>query len=389
MNKTPLIESPPLHFSNESLAFLAKIQNKCSHHPDMTPFLATAYSLVTIMGLLGNILLIYVISRQREKGNVTHILIANLAFSDVLVCAFCLPITAVYTVMDYWVFGLGLCKVTNFLQCASVTVSVLILVLIALERHQLILHPTGWTPSAPQAYAAVLIVWAMASLLALPLASSMVLIDTLHKNISKVIGFLADKSACVESWSSNEQLVAYTISLQLLQYIVPLCFILGCYLRISVHLQRRGAMFGRSEKHMKRVNLMFVIMVGAFAVCWLPFHIFNIIIDWHHQLIPVCYHNLIFSMCHLLAMISTCVNPVIYGLLNSNVKREVKVLVQSCTGRKQTAVGAVVQKMEQYPLSVKQSASLPGGPSSYFHEDLCLGQTVFTAEAAWTEDITK
>ncbi|OCT56474.1 neuropeptide Y receptor type 4-2 [Xenopus laevis] len=375
MNKTL---TTVMHLQNESFVFLTSNQ-KCRQHPDMTPFLGTAYSLVTILGLLGNISLIYVICRQKERGNVTHILIANLAFSDVLVCAFCLPFTAVYTVMDYWVFGLGLCKITNFLQCASVTVSVLILVLIAFERYQLILHPTGWKPSVLQAYAAVLLVWIIASLLAFPLASSMVLTDTQNKNISKVIGFLADKSVCVESWSSNQQLVAYTISLQLLQYIVPLCFILGCYLRISVHLKHRGAMFGRSDNHMRRVNLMFVTMVGAFAVCWLPFHIFNIIVDWQHQLIPVCYHNLIFSLCHLLAMISTCVNPVIYGLLNSNVKREVKALVQNCTGRKPDT-RAAVEELEKYPLSVKQNVTLPGSPSIYLEEGTFLGHTVSTEE---------
>ncbi|XP_075436758.1 neuropeptide Y receptor type 4-2-like [Ascaphus truei] len=359
MNESLLSETPPdpLFFQNASLAFLAGFQNKCRHSPDLTPFLGTSYSLVTMLGLLGNLSLIYVIFRHREKGNVTHVLIANLAFSDMLVCAFCLPFSVVYTVMDYWVFGLGLCKVTNFVQCASVTVSVLVLVLIAFERHQLILHPTGWKPNVPQAYAAVLLAWGLASLLALPLVSSMVLTDAPHKNISKVLGFFADKSACVESWPSAQQRAAYTISLLLLQYCVPLCFIVGCYLHIYVHLRRRGALFGRKDVHMKRVNLMLASMVGAFAVCWLPLNVFNSIVDWDHQLISVCYHNLIFSLCHLLAMTSTCVNPVIYGLLNSNVKREVKALLRSCAGRREAET---LDVPERRPLSSMQSASWRG-----------------------------
>ncbi|CAI9608987.1 unnamed protein product [Staurois parvus] len=277
----------------------------------------------------------YVLFRRKEKGNVTNILIANLAFSDILVGIFCLPFTAVYTIMDYWMFGRCLCKTTNFVMCASVTVSIMILALIALERHQLILHPTGWKPSVIQAYIAILLVWGVASLLAVPLVNAVDLTDGIHKNISNVLDSLADKSVCLEKWTSVQERRAYTVTILLLQYVVPLCFIICCYLRISVYLRRREGLLGRSYSHMRRINIMLGSMLGAFAICNLPLHIFNIIVEWNHQLISVCYHNLIFSLCHLLAMISTCINPVIYGLLNSNVKQEVKLLVERCVGRTQ------------------------------------------------------
>ncbi|KAG8547465.1 hypothetical protein GDO81_028327 [Engystomops pustulosus] len=338
--------------------------NNCRNVPDVTPFLGTSYSLLILFCLLGNSSLICVICRRKEKGNVTHILIANLAFSDILVGIFCLPFSVVYTIMDYWVFGRCLCKITNFIGCASVSVSVMILVLIALERHQLILHPTGWKPNAPQAYTAVLLVWGLASLLALPLVYAVDL---------KVLDFLADKSVCVENWTSGQQRRAYTVTLLLLQYVIPLCFIFCCYLRISVHLRRREGLFGRSYNHMRRVNLMLASMLGAFAVCYLPLQIFNIIVEWNHQLVSVCYHNLIFSMCHLLGMISTCINPIIYGLLNSNVKQEVKILVRRCKGQRQKAPDTL-DEFEKHPLSIKHFSAetiLPGSPCTEPEQGTC------------------
>ncbi|XP_063290218.1 neuropeptide Y receptor type 4-2-like [Pelobates fuscus] len=372
MNESSLPEKPAvaLYYRNASQTFLMAFQNECNHIPDITPFLGASYSLATVLGLLGNVSLIYVIFHQRKKANVTQILIANLALSDMLVCAFCLPITAVYTMMDYWVFGLGLCKITNFVQCASVTVSALLLVLIAFERHQLILHPTGWKPTIYQAYTAVLLVWILASLLTVPFVSSFVLDTVLHKNTSQVLDYLRDKPLCMEKWTSPQQRLVYTIALQLLQYIVPLSFILGCYVRISVQLRRRGALFKKNDHHMKRINLMLASMVGAFALCWLPLHIFNNIVDWHHELISVCYHNLIFALCHLLAMMSTCVNPVIYGVLNSNVNQELKVLFQKCTGRQRKRVEAL-DELEKHPLSIMQSAALPGSPSGSHNKTGC------------------
>ncbi|XP_072280577.1 neuropeptide Y receptor type 4-2-like [Pyxicephalus adspersus] len=354
-----------------STAFLFQnLMNQCRHVPDITPFLGTSYSLVMVLGLLGNSSLIYVLCRRKEKGNVTNILIANLAFSDILVGIFCLPFSVLYTMMDYWMFGQCLCKITNFVMCASVTVSVMILVLIALERHQLILHPTGWKPSVLQAYIAVLLVWGIASLLAVPLVNAVELTDGIHKNISNIISSFADKSACRENWTSFQERRAYSVTILLIQYIVPLCFIICCYLRISVHLHRRESLLGRSYSHMRRINIMLWSMLGAFAICNLPLHIFNIIVEWDHQLISVCYHNLIFSLCHLLAMISTCINPVIYGLLNSNVKQEIKLLIERCAGRTQRRPKSK-EEPEKHPLSVKEGSVLPGFPSSNQRQDIC------------------
>lgn len=350
--------------------FQKLMMNKCQHVPDITPFLGTSYSLVIVLGLLGNSALIYVLFRRKEKGNVTNILIANLAFSDILVGIFCLPFTVVYTIMDYWMFGRCLCKITNFVMCASVTVSVMILALIALERHQLILHPTGWKPSVLQAYIAILIVWVMASLLAVPLINAVDLTDGIHKNISNVFDSLADKPVCLEKWTSVQERRAYTVTILLLQYVVPLCFILCCYFRISVYLRHREGLLGRSYSHMRRINIMLGSMLGAFAICYLPLQIFNIIVEWDHQLISVCYHNLIFSLCHLLAMISTCINPVIYGLLNSNVKQEVKLLVERCAGRTQRRP-KTQEEPEKHPLAIKSGSTLPGSPSSDHGQEMC------------------
>ncbi|XP_063819461.1 neuropeptide Y receptor type 4-2-like [Pseudophryne corroboree] len=356
--------------SSAALLFENSMKNQCWHSPDITPFLVTSYSLLIFLCLLGNSSLIYVICRRKEKGNVTHILIANLAFSDILVGIFCLPFSVVYTIMDYWIFGRWLCKITNFVQCASLTVSIMILVLIALERHQLILHHTGWKPSVPQAYTAVLLVWSLACLLALPLVYSADLNNSAYKNMSVAMDPLADKSLCVEYWVSVEQRRAYTVTLLLLQYVVPLGFIVACYCRISVHLRHREGLFGRSYSHMRKVNLMLASMVGAFAVCYLPLQIFNIMVEWDHSLINVCYHDLIFSLCHLLAMISTCINPVIYGLLNNNVKRELKLWVQRCTGQKKNSP-EVLEEPEKKPLSVMHGPVLPGSPSSDTGQDIC------------------
>ncbi|XP_037660603.1 neuropeptide Y receptor type 4-2-like [Choloepus didactylus] len=307
----------------------------CQDSVDPMVFIVVSYSIETIVGILGNLCLIYVIMRQKEKANVTNLLIANLAFSDFLMCLICQPLTAVYTIMDYWVFGEALCKMSAFIQCMSVMVSILSLVLVALERHQLIINPTGWKPSVSQAYLSIVVIWLLAGFLSLPFLANSILENVFHRNHSKALEFLADKVVCTEAWPLDHHRTVYTTFLFLFQYCVPLAFILICYVRIYQRLRKRRRVFckgtsGSRAGQTKCLNRVLVAMVATFAMLWLPLHVFNSLEDWYPEAIPICHGNLIFLVCHLLAMASACVNPFIYGFLNTNFKKEVKALVLSC-----------------------------------------------------------
>lgn len=323
---------------NQSNSSLFLLDVPCWQSSAMTLTLVLCYCLVLILGLLGNILLICIIMHQRDPPNVTSILIANLSVSDILVSVFCLPFTVVYTLMDHWIFGGLLCRLMPFVQCVSVTVSVLSLVLIALERHQLILHPSGWKPSVPQAYIAVLIVWLLACVTSLPFLAFHMLSSEPY---SLLPAPLSQLQACLEVWPSQQHKLVYTTSLLLFQYCFPVLLMLLCYLRIFLRLRRRQRMLERQcsrnredehrrMMHSKRINVMLATLVVAFAVCWLPLNAFNVVADWHQEALPVCYHNLLFSLCHLLAMSSTCINPIIYGFLNSNFRKDVSSVVLHC-----------------------------------------------------------
>ncbi|KAJ7988420.1 hypothetical protein DPEC_G00323360 [Dallia pectoralis] len=318
-------------------------------------FLIVAYSAVTAVGLLGNVGLVFIIGRQKELRNVTNILIANLSCSDILMCVVCLPVTIIYTLMDQWVLGEAMCKVTPFVECVSVTVSVFSLVLIALERHQLILHPTGWSPAASHSYLAVGLTWFVACFISLPFLSYNVLTDDHFQNITMPANPFRDHTICMEKWPSNQHRLAYTTSLLLFQYCLPLLLVLLCYLRIFLRLRRRRDVVERSRKARgaHRINAMLAVIVVVFALCWLPLTVFNTIFDWHSQALPVCQHDVLFSACHLTAMASTCVNPVVYGFLNSNFQRELKTQLQRC----HCGLGAP-ESYESFPLSTVGSEGI-------------------------------
>ncbi|XP_048189817.1 neuropeptide Y receptor type 6-like [Perognathus longimembris pacificus] len=296
-----------------------------------------AYAAVLILGLLGNLsLIIIIVKKQREAQSVTNILIANLSLSDILVCVMCIPLTVTYTLMDHWVFGELMCKLTSYVQSVSISVSIFSLVLIAVERHQLIVKPRGWKPGVPHAYWGVTFVWFLSFLLSVPLFLAYHLTEEPFLNLSLPADLYGHRVACVETWPSRTNQLLFSTSLFLLQYFVPLGFILVCYLKIVLYLRRRNRKAGRRKEkesrfsESKRVNTTLVAIVAAFGACWLPLNVFNIIFDWHHEVLMSCHHDLVFITCHFVAMVSTCINPLFYGFLNRNFQKDLMVLLHYC-----------------------------------------------------------
>ena len=154
------------------------------------------YSIVVVVGLVGNCLLVLVIARVRRLHNVTNFLIGNLALSDVLMCTACVPLTLAYAFEPRgWVFGGGLCHLVFFLQPVTVYVSVFTLTTIAVDRYVVLVHPLRRRISLRFSAYAVLAIWALSAVLALPAA-----LHTYHVELKPHRVRL-----CEEFWGSQER----------------------------------------------------------------------------------------------------------------------------------------------------------------------------------------
>ncbi|KPP71806.1 G-protein coupled receptor 54-like [Scleropages formosus] len=86
------------------------------------PFLTDAwlvplfFSLIMLVGLVGNSLVIYVVSKHRQMRTATNFYIANLAATDILFLVCCVPFTATLYPLPSWIFGDFMCKFVAFLQ---------------------------------------------------------------------------------------------------------------------------------------------------------------------------------------------------------------------------------------------------------------------------------
>ncbi|XP_061473194.1 neuropeptide Y receptor type 6-like [Rhineura floridana] len=297
--------------------------------------LIAAYVIVMLVGLLGNLCLIIIIKKQKESQSVTNILIANLSLSDIFICVMCIPFTVAYTLMDYWVFGEAMCKISAFVQSVSVTVSTFSLVLIAVERYQLIVNPRGCKPSISHAFWGIIFIWAFSLIISTPFFIFHQVTDEPFRNLSSHSDIYKNKVVCIEVWPSIEERRGFTTTMLVFQYFFPLGFIFICYVKIFVCLQKRHAKVDKIRENeirlneSKRINIMLISIVVTFGACWLPLNIFNMVFDWNHEALINCHHNVVFTLCHLVAMISICINPVFYGFLNKNFQKDLVVLLHN------------------------------------------------------------
>ncbi|XP_015200024.1 neuropeptide Y receptor type 2 [Lepisosteus oculatus] len=278
--------------------------------------LILAYSTIILLGVIGNSLVIYVVYKFKTMRTVTNFFISNLAVADLLVNTLCLPFTLIYTLLGEWKFGQILCFLLPYAQGLAVHVSTVTLNVIALDRHRCIVYHLETRMSKEMAFVVIGVTWIISAILASPLAIFREY-GTFH--------FSPDESiqVCTEKWpGSHRDGTVYSISMLLLQYVLPLSIILFAYIRIWSKLKNHVSPGGGNDRHHRRrkTTKMLVAVVVVFAVSWLPFHAFQLAIDIDNSVLDMKDFKLLYTLFHIIAMCSTFANPILYGWMNMNYR---------------------------------------------------------------------
>jgi len=100
----------------------------------------TIFFIVAIVGILANLLVIYIIVILREyKKTVTNLYVVQMAVADFLFLLV-LPFQAYYMLVGKWVFGEPWCKMMNCIQMLNYYASILFLMVMSIDRYLAINH---------------------------------------------------------------------------------------------------------------------------------------------------------------------------------------------------------------------------------------------------------
>ncbi|XP_035670853.1 neuropeptide FF receptor 2-like [Branchiostoma floridae] len=287
------------------------------------------YLSVFVVCIIGNILVIYVVMKIPRMRTVTNYFILNLATSDLLVAIFCIPFTLVDNIIKGWPFGGFMCRLSPAAAIISVAASVFTLVAIALDRYYAVLYPTVSKFTVKSTIWTIRLIWFLAIIIGIPVMIVMGPLDGGDR--------FSGTQMCVEHWPTDDYRKAFTVSLLLVCFLLPLSIIGYLYVRIGYRIwfsmtpgQTKAAHDARASvtKRKTKVVKMLLVVVVLFTVTWLPLHIVMMLGDFGN-LSRKQQHDLwiyVFPVAHWLSYIHSAMDPLIYGYYNRAVRTEFKTM---------------------------------------------------------------
>ena len=103
--------------------------------------IAAASVVVSFITVLGNLLVLYAFCAERRLRTYTNYYIVGLSFSDLVAGAFTMPMYSIYWVLGYWPFGAALCDIYLYLNHAFIHITVLGILVLAIDRYQAVSQP--------------------------------------------------------------------------------------------------------------------------------------------------------------------------------------------------------------------------------------------------------
>ncbi|KAL2092139.1 hypothetical protein ACEWY4_011937 [Coilia grayii] len=298
-------------------------------------------SVIFVLGVVGNGIVIWIAGlKMKRTVNTTWYL--SLAVSDFLVCAIH-PFNIAHLVMQDWVFGLFLCKLTSFMMFVNMFSSIFLLVFISVDRCIAVAFPV-WAQNhrtVRTASMVVVLAWFFSVILSVP--------SLIFRDVRTHMG----KTLCFNNYMSDPHShTAIAYSRFVFGFIVPFAIIIVCYSVIGLRLM--SSSIRRSPKPLKVMTALIV----TFFVCWLPYHVFILLelnLSIHRRHLE---HGLQYGT--VLALANSCLNPVLYVFMGNDFRKKFR---SSLLSKMENAMGEDGRVSRSSYLS--RSTSMDGRASTH------------------------
>ena len=156
--------------SDSNITFVEKCKEVLSEKPFPSAFRIFAIIVLVSMivtAVFGNAVVCYIVYQKPAMRSSINLLLANLAFVDVLIALLCMTASLITVAAQEWLLGSVLCKVNGFCFSFLVTESTYILLAISWDRY-LIIVCREETLTPYKAKVVISLTWVISFILALP-----------------------------------------------------------------------------------------------------------------------------------------------------------------------------------------------------------------------------
>lgn len=307
------------HYDLEKIAESMREELKGYKEP-LTIALIVLYSIVFFVGLLGNIFVIITVFHYKHMRTLTNVFLVNLAISDLLVVLFCIPITLGTSVYKDYVYGIGMCKLTSFLQGSAISVSSLSLLTISINRFIAIHRPLRARIifSKRRVYFVIVAIWCMSFSVFVPL---LVVNEIQNTGIPSFF----NRRICSEKWDQPNGKKSYDIMVFICIFLIPMLVMVFSYTKISLVLWRTQdkaiTQTRRVILQRRRTVKLLICVVVIFCVCWLPYNITNIWLEFEVSQAGLVVSTQVYPLLQLLGISNSAINPICYCMMSSGFQK--------------------------------------------------------------------
>lgn len=223
-------------------------------------------SLAFLLGFPGNLFVVWSVLCRVKKRSVTCLLVLNLAVADAFVLLSA-PLFLRYLAGGRgWEFGTAACKLVHYLSNVNMYVSIYLICLMSMDRWLAVTRPfVSQRMRTKRSLLALLLgVWVLAFILSLPM-------PFYRSNVKKPVGNNVTLRFCVLNHPGMGHKVFQYLFETIMGCLLPFSLINTCYSCVICRLQ--SAKFQRRGQGSRLI----LMIICAFAVFWLPYHIVNII----------------------------------------------------------------------------------------------------------------
>ncbi|KAI7802652.1 putative P2Y purinoceptor 2-like, partial [Triplophysa rosa] len=273
--------------------------------------LPVSYTLVFVVGLALNITAIYFILFRTRRWKPNTIYMINLNVCDTLYILTLPFLIYYYADGNDWPFGEPMCKLIRFLFYTNLYGSVLFLSCISLHRFLGVCHPMrslSWM-NARRARLISVCIWVTV----LIFQSPVLYFSRVRDNSDDVVCHDTTIQALF-----NDFLV-YSSVVMVLFFILPFGVVLVCNGLMVKKLQEPGVGDGPTSQRSRQKSVkMIIIVLLAFVLCFLPFHVNRSIyytfryLDKQEYCDGLNKSNMAYKITRPLVSLNSCIDPILY-----------------------------------------------------------------------------
>ncbi|XP_039407260.1 melatonin receptor type 1A [Corvus cornix cornix] len=294
--------------------------------PWVTSALAAILIFTIVVDLLGNLLVILSVYRNKKLRNAGNVFVVSLAVADLIVAIYPYPLVLTSVFHNGWKLGYLHCQISGFLMGLSVIGSIFNITGIAINRYCYICHSLKYDKlySDKNSLCYIVLIWVLTFVAIVP---------------NLFVGSLQYDPRIYSCTFAQSVSSAYTIAVVFFHFLLPIAIVTFCYLRIwilVIQVRRRVKPDNnpRLKPHdFRNFVTMFVVFV-LFAVCWAPLNFIGLAVAVNPKTVIPRIPEWLFVSSYYMAYFNSCLNAIVYGLLNQNFRREYKrIIVTFCTAK--------------------------------------------------------